>query len=79
MNILEQCLDRFEKLKPVKYHFQISRKKVITNIIINFEESDFKHLIGLQYLKDISISRNSEKVYKGKLVPEWCPSEPTGL
>jgi hypothetical protein len=25
--------------------------------------SDFKHLVGLQYLQDVAMSRNSEKVY----------------
>ena len=64
MNILEQCVDSFKKLIPVQYRFQISRKRIVTEILLDFRLSDFKHLIGLQYLKDIAMSRNSEKVFQ---------------
>lgn len=63
MNILEQCVIAFEELLSLQYHFQISKKKRLENLIVEFEKSDFKHLIGLQYLKDIAMSKNSEKVF----------------
>ena len=63
MNILEQCVQAFEKLFYVHYHFQISKSKNLLDITLEFEKSDFKHLVGLQYLKDIAMSRNSEKVF----------------
>lgn len=63
MNILEKCICSFEKMLPVKYRFHISRKRNVTEIILDFEVTDFKHLIGLQYLRDVAMSRNSEKVY----------------
>lgn len=63
MNILEQCVQTFEKLFYVHYHFQISKSKKLLDLTLEFEKADFKHLVGLQYLKDIAMSRNSEKVF----------------
>lgn len=63
MNILEQCVQTYEKLFYVHYRFQISKSKKLSDLTLEFEKSDFKHLVGLQYLKDIAMSRNSEKVF----------------
>ena len=64
MNLLEKCIESFENLLPVKYRFHISGNKIITKIVLDFEIGDFKHLVGLQYLRDVAMSRNSEKVYE---------------
>ncbi len=63
MNILEQCVQAFEKIFYVNYHFQISKSKNLLDLTLEFEKSDFKHLVGLQNLRDIAMSRNSEKVF----------------
>lgn len=64
MNILEQCIASFEKLFSIQYHFQISKNRKITDILLEFEKTDFKHLVGLQYLRDVAMSRNSERVFE---------------
>lgn len=63
MDLLEKCVKSFEQMLPVKYRFHIARKHNVTEILLDFEVSDFKHLVGLQYLRDVAMSRNSEKVY----------------
>ena len=64
MNLLEKCIESFENLLPVKYRFHIAGNKIITEIVLDFEIGDFKHLVGLQYLRDVAMSRNSAKVYE---------------
>ena len=63
MNLLEKCVKSFEEMLPVKYRFHIARKYNVIELLLDFEVSDFKHLVGLQYLRDIAMSRNSTKVY----------------
>ncbi len=48
---------------PVKYQFHIARKRNVKEILLDFEVADFKHLVGLQYLRNVAMSRNSCKVY----------------
>lgn len=63
MNLLQKCIYNFEKLLPLRYRFHIAHKRVVTEILLDFNKSDFKHLVGLQYLRDIAMPRNSSKVY----------------
>lgn len=63
MNLLEKCVKSFEEMLPVKYRFHIARKYNVIELLLDFEVSDFKHLVGLQYLRDVAMSRNSTKVY----------------
>lgn len=62
MNKIQECASNFRKLaNTTSYIFHTSLKGKISVIEINFEEGDFHHAVGLQYLKDVEIPRNTKK------------------
>lgn len=71
MNILEQCVYNFEKMFRIQYHFLFSKSRKVIDIKVEFEKSDLKHLIGLQYLGDIAMSRNADKVFDEIKWKKW--------
>ena len=62
MDIIQSCAINFAKLKKYKYHFVVSQNRKIKEIYVDFKESDFFHLAGLHYLKDISIPQNRKDI-----------------
>lgn len=70
MEIIQECARNFKLLtETTTYTFHVSLNKKITVFDIDFEERDFHHAIGLQYLKDIAVPRNTKKTM------EWILDE----
>lgn len=62
MDIIQECASNYKEFaRKTKYTFHISLNKKISVFNIDFQERDFHHAIGLQYLKDISIPKNTKK------------------
>lgn len=62
MDKIQECATVFRTLaSTTSYIFHTSLKGKISVIEIDFQESDFHHAIGLQYLVDIEIPRNTKK------------------
>ena len=62
MDVIQECARNFRTLtETTTYVFHVSLNKRISVFEIDFEEKDFHHSIGLQYLKDIAIPRNTKK------------------
>lgn len=53
MDKLQERAESFRKLLDNEYIIKLGRKNQITELTINFERSDFFHLIGLHKLKDV--------------------------
>lgn len=51
--MINQCIVMFEELKEYKYILHFEKKKRKKCIEITFEDADFFHLFGLQYLTDL--------------------------
>jgi len=62
MEIIQDCASRFKNLvETTTYIFHTSLDKKINVFAIDFTLQDFHHAVGLQYLHDISIPRNTKK------------------
>ena len=62
MDKIQECASVFRTLvSTTSYIFHTSLKGNISVIEIDFQESDFHHAVGLQYLVDIEIPRNTKK------------------
>lgn len=59
MDKLKECALIFKSLLHVEYKIILGRKGTLTEFNINFEETDFHHLVGLQKLKDTPYSKGS--------------------
>ena len=53
MDKLQERAFAFKKLLDYEYKIVLGRKNVQTSVIIDFEKSDFPHLIGLHKLTDV--------------------------
>ena len=63
MEIIQECAQNFKRLSlTTKYVFHTSLSKQISVLNIDFQETDFHHAVGLQYLHDIDIPKNKKKV-----------------
>ena len=77
MDLLKQAADSFIKLKEIAYRIILSagRKRPLEIIELNFCDSDFFHILGLQYLKDIDLPKAKTKLFteinKGSLSEEY--------
>lgn len=61
MSILYEAAAKYIKLECSEYRFILSQKRRTTELHINFIDTDFFHLAGLQYITDISIPKNRKK------------------
>lgn len=62
MDKIQECASAFRTLaSTTSYIFHTSLKGKISVIEIDFQESDFHHAIGLQYLVDLEIPRDTRK------------------
>lgn len=55
MDKIKESAMSFQKLLDKKYIFKVKHGQEIVDLILDFQESDFHHLVGLHYLKDIAI------------------------
>lgn len=63
MDIFQECALNFQKIaQTTKYIFHVAKNKRIEVFLIDFKESDFHHVAGLQYLTDIQIPRSKNRV-----------------
>lgn len=58
MDKISECASSFKKLCDVSYKFIVSFQRKTREINLNFQESDFFHLAGLQYISDLAIPKN---------------------
>lgn len=61
MNKLKQCAINFESLLDIEYKIVLGRKGKETCFTIDFLEEEFFHLVGLQYLKDLTYLKKSRE------------------
>lgn len=62
MNKIKECASNFQRLCDISYKFIVSFQRKTREINLNFKESDFFHLAGLQYLSDLAIPQNRKKI-----------------
>lgn len=62
MDTIYKCASDFSNLLSTKYNFIISHNRKTENIIIDFKAEDFRHVIGLHYVDDITIEKDPAKV-----------------
>ena len=53
MDSLKTAATAFQCLLPIRYKIILGKKHRLTELEIGFDKTDFFHLAGLQYLKDI--------------------------
>ena len=64
MDKLIECAKAFESLLDTQYRIIIGRKGKTVELLIEFKEMDFHHIMGLGKLKDLRIARqNREEVF----------------
>lgn len=62
MGKIQECASNFRALaSTTSYIFHTSLNGKVSVIEIDFAEGDFHHAVGLQYLSDIEIPRNTKK------------------
>lgn len=65
MDKLQERAEAFRKLLRYEYKIKLGRKGKLTELTIDFERSDFFHLIGLHKLTDIVNGRfGTDKIFK---------------
>ena len=63
MPTISNALNAFRKLLDYQYHFTISYSKKLFDILFVFDERDFHHLAGFQYLSDIDIPKSAKQLF----------------
>ncbi len=64
MDKLQERALAFKKLMDYEYKFKLGRKNRLYEFTINFQKSDFYHLIGLQKLVDLRfLKRSAEYIF----------------
>lgn len=63
MPTISNALNAFRKLLDYQYHFAISYSKKLFDILLVFDERDFYHLAGFQYLSDIDIPKSAKQLF----------------
>lgn len=74
MDKIMECALNFQQLCDVSYKFIVSFQRKTREIHLNFQETDFFHLAGLQYLSDLAIPRN-RKTTLYSILEEKCISD----
>lgn len=68
MDLIYACATKFVAIKQCEYRFVVSKNRKTQELILNFSNSDFFHLAGLQHLTDINIPRNRKDILKNILI-----------
>jgi len=63
MNLLKKAAKAWRDLYSIKYDITYGRKRKLYDINISFGKSDFFHLAGFQYLKDIRFPNIPPNLY----------------
>lgn len=64
MHTIYDCVNSFCSLLDTEYHLVLGRKGVAVELTIRFGKKDCFHLMGLQYLTDMSnLSRDRGKIF----------------
>lgn len=63
MDIILSAATGYARLFGKQYYFEIAHKKQMEAVNLTFEKSDFFHIVGLQYLKDIDFGKDSKQVF----------------
>lgn len=64
MGLLLQTATSFGNLFDIRYDFILGKKNKSTNISVLFEPTDFFHLAGFQYIKDVpNLKKSRSKIY----------------
>jgi len=63
MDLLKKAAKAWRDLYKIKYSITYGRKRKLHDINITFDKSDFFHLAGFQYLKDLDFPNISPTVY----------------
>ena len=63
MPIVSNALNAFRKLLDYQYHFTVSYSKKMYDMLLVFDERDFYHLAGFQYLSDIDIPKSAKQLF----------------
>lgn len=75
MDAISTALTSFKDLSLYEYKFRIAYKKQLYDLELNFDNEDFYHCAGLQYLKDIDIPKNASKLFReivnGKITDDY--------
>ena len=61
MDMITECAREFRALLEVRYFFVVSKNRKTIDFELDFRETDFYHLCGLQHLKDIAIAKDKGK------------------
>lgn len=64
MDVIYECAAKFIALENYEYRFVVSKNRKSWELKLNFYDSDFFHLTGLQYLTDINIPQNRKDTLK---------------
>lgn len=63
MGNIQSALCAFQNMLDYTYYFTIAHQKQLHDVILTFHKEDFRHCVGFQYLKDIEIPRNPDKLF----------------
>lgn len=75
MDRIMECASSFQALCSISYKFIVSFQRKTREINLNFQESDFFHLAGLQHLSDLAIPRNRKTTLYSILEEESITDE----
>ena len=64
MDKIYECAAKFVALENYTYRFVVSQNRQSKELLLNFCDTDFFHLAGLHYLKDISLPQNRRETLK---------------
>lgn len=64
MSIIYDAAAKYVILEEFEYRFVISQKRKIQTIHLNFLDTDFFHIAGLQYLTDVVIPQDRKQTLK---------------
>ena len=67
MDLIYECAAKFAIIEDYEYRFVVSKNRKTWELVVDFCDSDFFHLAGLQYLIDISIPKNRREILKNIL------------
>ena len=61
MDTIYDAAAKFTVMKDFEYHFVISQKRKLQTICLNFMDTDFFHIAGLQYLTDVTLPQDRKE------------------
>lgn len=64
MDNIYSAFSAFQILLNYSYDFIVAHQKSTSTIRLTFQETDFYHLAGFHYLKDIELPKNAETLFR---------------